>query len=146
MCYMSGSTQMENVYAPENEAGMWQWLFGKTVTSTLFLNNGTSDGYVGIAAPSLARILPVCIIILCIWLRVHVGYLILVYYSADWLSKVWWWNTMPGIPDPSTVFTFLSMVCILPPSFSTQEMFIWLCLYYFVARRIPLLHWWCEDQ
>ncbi|KAJ0798338.1 putative mitochondrial biogenesis protein AIM24 [Helianthus annuus] len=37
MCYMSGSTQMENVYAPENEAGMWQWLFGKHVTSTLFL-------------------------------------------------------------------------------------------------------------
>ncbi|KAM0030292.1 putative mitochondrial biogenesis protein AIM24 [Helianthus debilis subsp. tardiflorus] len=59
MCYMSGSTQMENVYAPENEAGMWQWLFGKHVTSTLFLNTGSSDGFVGIAAPSLARILPI---------------------------------------------------------------------------------------
>lgn len=60
---MSGSTQMENVYAPENEAGMWQWLFGKHVTSTVFLNNGSSDGFVGIAAPSLARILPVRIIL-----------------------------------------------------------------------------------
>nr|GEX38749.1 tryptophan RNA-binding attenuator protein-like protein [Tanacetum cinerariifolium] len=59
MCYMSGSTQMENVYAPENEAGMWQWLFGKHVTSTVFLNNGSSDGFIGIAAPSLARILPI---------------------------------------------------------------------------------------
>ena len=60
MCYMSGTTQMENVYSPENEAGMWQWLFGKNVTSTLFLNTGSNDGFVGIAAPSLARILPVC--------------------------------------------------------------------------------------
>jgi len=28
MCFMSGSIEMENVYVPENEAGMWQWLFG----------------------------------------------------------------------------------------------------------------------
>ncbi|KAL7165063.1 hypothetical protein ACSBR2_040865 [Camellia fascicularis] len=58
MCYMSGSIQMENVYVPENEAGMWQWLFGKSVTSMVLLNTGSSDGFVGIAAPSLARILP----------------------------------------------------------------------------------------
>lgn len=50
---------MENVYLPENEVGMWQWLFGKTVTSIFFINSGSSDGFVGIAAPSLARILPV---------------------------------------------------------------------------------------
>lgn len=60
MCYMSGSIQMENVYVPENEVGMWQWLFGKAVTSIVLLNQGSSDGFVGIAAPSLARILPVC--------------------------------------------------------------------------------------
>ncbi|KVH95537.1 Mitochondrial biogenesis protein AIM24 [Cynara cardunculus var. scolymus] len=59
MCYMSGSIQMENVYAPENEAGMWQWLFGKNVTKTYFLNAGSTDGFVGIAAPSLGRILPI---------------------------------------------------------------------------------------
>ncbi|KAJ0826105.1 putative mitochondrial biogenesis protein AIM24 [Helianthus annuus] len=59
MCYMSGSIQMENVYAPENEAGMWQWLFGKNVTKTYFLNSGSTDGFVGIAAPSLGRILPI---------------------------------------------------------------------------------------
>lgn len=60
MCFMSGSIEMENVYAPENEVGMWQWLFGKSVSSIVFRNPGPSDGFVGIAAPSLARILPVC--------------------------------------------------------------------------------------
>uniref|UniRef100_A0A5B7AM81 Putative Tryptophan RNA-binding attenuator protein-like n=1 Tax=Davidia involucrata TaxID=16924 RepID=A0A5B7AM81_DAVIN len=59
MCYMSGSIQMENVYAPENEAGMWQWLFGKRLTSIVLHNTASSDGFVGIAAPSLARILPI---------------------------------------------------------------------------------------
>ncbi|KAJ0049076.1 uncharacterized protein LOC116105625 [Pistacia vera] len=59
MCFMSGSVEMENVYIPENEVGMWQWLFGKSVTSVVFRNPGTSDGFVGIAAPSLARILPI---------------------------------------------------------------------------------------
>ncbi|XP_028121506.1 uncharacterized protein LOC114318751 [Camellia sinensis] len=59
MCYMSGSIQMENVYNPENEAGMWQWPFGKSMTSIVLLNTGSSDGFVGIAAPSLARILPI---------------------------------------------------------------------------------------
>ncbi|CAI9095747.1 OLC1v1031752C6 [Oldenlandia corymbosa var. corymbosa] len=59
MCYMSGSVQMDNIYAPENEAGVWQWLFGKTVTSVVLHNTGSTDGFVGIAAPSLARILPI---------------------------------------------------------------------------------------
>ncbi|KAL2525207.1 Tryptophan RNA-binding attenuator protein-like [Abeliophyllum distichum] len=59
MCYMSGSVQMENVYAPENEAGVLQWLFGKTVTSIVLQNKGSADGFVGIAAPSLARIIPI---------------------------------------------------------------------------------------
>lgn len=57
---MSGSIEMENVFVPENEVGVWQWLFGKTVSSIVFHNNGQGDGFVGIAAPSLARILPVC--------------------------------------------------------------------------------------
>ncbi|KAL7219112.1 hypothetical protein ACSBR2_012231 [Camellia fascicularis] len=47
---------MKNVYVPKNEAGMWQWLFGKSVTSIVLLNTGAIDGFVGIAAP-LARIL-----------------------------------------------------------------------------------------
>lgn len=59
MCYTSGSIEMENVFAPENEAGMWQWLFGKSVTSIVLRNPGPSDGFVGIAAPSLARVLPI---------------------------------------------------------------------------------------
>ncbi|KAL3497513.1 hypothetical protein ACH5RR_040245 [Cinchona calisaya] len=59
MCYMSGSVQMENIYAPENEAGAWQWLFGKSVTNIVIHNTGSTDGFVGIAAPSLARILPI---------------------------------------------------------------------------------------
>ncbi|XP_056174595.1 uncharacterized protein LOC115689230 isoform X3 [Syzygium oleosum] len=58
MCFMSGSIEMDNVYLPENEAGMWQWLFGKNVTSIILRNPGPDDGFVGIAAPSLARILP----------------------------------------------------------------------------------------
>lgn len=61
MCFMSGSIEMENVYLPENEVGMWQWLFGKNITSIILRNTGTTDGFVGIAAPSLARILPVCL-------------------------------------------------------------------------------------
>lgn len=60
MCFMSGSIEMENVLIPENEVGVWQWFFGKAVTSVIFRNPGTSDGFVGIATPSLARILPVC--------------------------------------------------------------------------------------
>uniref|UniRef100_A0A6N2K547 Uncharacterized protein n=1 Tax=Salix viminalis TaxID=40686 RepID=A0A6N2K547_SALVM len=58
MCFMSGSIEMENVFIPENEVGVWQWFFGKAVTSVVFHNPGLSDGFVGIAAPSLARILP----------------------------------------------------------------------------------------
>ncbi|KAJ4955474.1 hypothetical protein NE237_012257 [Protea cynaroides] len=58
MCYLSGSIQMENIYHPEN-GGMLQWLFGKGVTSIVLLNPGLNDGFVGIAAPSLARILPI---------------------------------------------------------------------------------------
>lgn len=50
---------MENIYAPENEAGVWQWLFGKTVTNIVLHNTGSTDGFVGIAASSLAKILPV---------------------------------------------------------------------------------------
>ncbi|KAI6702294.1 hypothetical protein NL676_011430 [Syzygium grande] len=38
---------------------MWQWLFGKNVTSIILRNPGPDDGFVGIAAPSLARILPI---------------------------------------------------------------------------------------
>ncbi|CAI9274277.1 unnamed protein product [Lactuca saligna] len=59
MCYMSGSIQMENVYAPENEAGMWQWVFGKNATKTIFVNSGSTDGFVAMAAPYLGRILPI---------------------------------------------------------------------------------------
>ncbi|KAF5729832.1 Tryptophan RNA-binding attenuator protein-like [Tripterygium wilfordii] len=59
MCFMSGTIEMENVYAPENVGGMWQWLFGKTMTSIVLQNPGPSDGFVGIAAPSVARILPI---------------------------------------------------------------------------------------
>ncbi|CAM8985250.1 unnamed protein product [Rhodiola kirilowii] len=58
ICYMSGSMEMENVYQPENEAGLLQWLFGKSITSVVVRNSGQTDGFVGIAAPSLARILP----------------------------------------------------------------------------------------
>ncbi|GFS42267.1 tryptophan RNA-binding attenuator protein-like protein [Actinidia rufa] len=54
-----GSAPMENVYVPENEAGIWQWLFGKNATSVVLLNTSSIDGFVGIAAPSLARILPI---------------------------------------------------------------------------------------
>ncbi|KAG6780659.1 hypothetical protein POTOM_013526 [Populus tomentosa] len=59
MCFMSGSIEMENILIPENEVGVWQWLFGKAVTSVIFRNPGPSDGFVGIATPSLARILPI---------------------------------------------------------------------------------------
>ncbi|KAM1034364.1 hypothetical protein PS1_038048 [Malus domestica] len=59
MCFMSGSMEMENVFVPENEGSMWQWIFGKTVSSIVFCNAGPGDGFVGIAAPSLARVLPI---------------------------------------------------------------------------------------
>ncbi|KAK4795123.1 hypothetical protein SAY86_013117 [Trapa natans] len=59
MCFMSGSTEMENVYLPENEVGVWQWIFSNNITSIVLRNTGTAVGFVGIAAPSLARILPI---------------------------------------------------------------------------------------
>ena len=54
-CYMSGSTQMENVYISKNEVGMWQWAFGKAAASVVLLNQGSGDGFVGTVAPSLAK-------------------------------------------------------------------------------------------
>ncbi|URE32702.1 hypothetical protein MUK42_16910 [Musa troglodytarum] len=59
MCYMSGPIQMDNNYIPELEVGFWQWLFGRSVTSIVLCNLGPEDGFVGIAAPSPARILPI---------------------------------------------------------------------------------------
>ncbi|CAN6988078.1 unnamed protein product [Brassica rapa subsp. trilocularis] len=59
MCYMSGSIEMENTYTPEQEVGVAQWVLGKSVSSVLLRNTGQTDGFVGIAAPSLARILPI---------------------------------------------------------------------------------------
>uniref|UniRef100_A0A1D1Z6W2 Uncharacterized protein M6_Spy0233 n=1 Tax=Anthurium amnicola TaxID=1678845 RepID=A0A1D1Z6W2_9ARAE len=59
MCYMSSSILMDNIYVPEQEGGVWQWLFGKSMTSIVLSNPGPNDGFVGIAAPSPARILPV---------------------------------------------------------------------------------------
>ncbi|CAF2150554.1 uncharacterized protein LOC103868179 [Brassica rapa] len=59
MCYMSGSIEMENTYTPEQEVGVVQWVLGKSVSSVLLRNTGQNDGFVGIAAPSLARILPI---------------------------------------------------------------------------------------
>ena len=52
---------MDNNYLPENDGGVWQWIFGKSVSSTVFFNPGSDDGYVGIAAPFTGRILPVSI-------------------------------------------------------------------------------------
>ncbi|KAI3947247.1 hypothetical protein MKX01_019900, partial [Papaver californicum] len=59
MCYMSGSIQMDNLFLHENEGNIWHWFFGKNATSVFFLNQGANDGFVAIAAPSLARILPI---------------------------------------------------------------------------------------
>ncbi|MCL7047508.1 hypothetical protein MKW94_023232, partial [Papaver nudicaule] len=59
MCYMSGSIQLDNLFLPENEGNIWHWLFGKNATSVVFLNQGASDGFVAIAAPSLSWILPI---------------------------------------------------------------------------------------
>ncbi|KFK31377.1 hypothetical protein AALP_AA6G104300 [Arabis alpina] len=59
MCYMSGSVEMENTFTPEQEVGVLQWILGKSVTSLLLRNTGQNDGFVGIAAPYLARILPI---------------------------------------------------------------------------------------
>eukprot|EP01018_Ginkgo_biloba_P034849 Gb_41212 [translate_table: standard] len=60
MCYMSGSIQMENIFSPENRGGgVWQRFFGKDSAVTMFINSGSQDGFVGVAAPSLSRILPI---------------------------------------------------------------------------------------
>ncbi|KAJ0242677.1 Altered inheritance of mitochondria protein 24 [Hirschfeldia incana] len=59
MCYMSGSVEMENTYTPEQEVGVLHWIFGKSVTSLLLRNTGPNDGFVGVAAPYFARILPI---------------------------------------------------------------------------------------
>ncbi|KAJ7542855.1 hypothetical protein O6H91_09G015000 [Diphasiastrum complanatum] len=60
LCYMSGSIQVEPTIPNENEAGgFWQWLFGKVNPTTTFVNIGPENGYIGLSAPSLARILPI---------------------------------------------------------------------------------------
>lgn len=62
MCYMSKSIKIGSVYPPQHEGGVWQWFFGKNATKIILSNSGQDDGFVGIAAPSLARILPVSIL------------------------------------------------------------------------------------
>ncbi|KAK9265833.1 hypothetical protein L1049_027278 [Liquidambar formosana] len=59
MCYMSGSIQMENVYLHEHAGGLWRWLFGRSMNSIVLLNPSPTDGFIGIAAPYFARILPI---------------------------------------------------------------------------------------
>lgn len=60
MCYMSGMIQMDNILPPENAGvNVWQLVFGRSPSTTVYTNMGPQDGYIGIAAPSLARILPV---------------------------------------------------------------------------------------
>ncbi|KAG0489121.1 hypothetical protein HPP92_007952 [Vanilla planifolia] len=59
MCYLSGSIEINNTYFPEQDGGIWQWLFGKNIISIVFSNTGPDDGYVGISAPSPARIIPI---------------------------------------------------------------------------------------
>ncbi|KAJ4887470.1 Mitochondrial biogenesis protein AIM24 protein [Raphanus sativus] len=45
--------------APEQEVGVLQWILGKSVSSVVLIwNTGQNDRFVGIAAPYLARILP----------------------------------------------------------------------------------------
>jgi hypothetical protein len=58
---MSGNIQTDNNYLPENDGGVWQWIFGKSISSSVFFNPGSDDGYVGISAPFPGRILPVSI-------------------------------------------------------------------------------------
>lgn len=55
---MSGSVKMDNVYVGENDGGLWQWLFGRSISSVILLNQ-ESDGFVAIAAPSPSRVLPI---------------------------------------------------------------------------------------
>ncbi|KAH7287822.1 hypothetical protein KP509_32G076500 [Ceratopteris richardii] len=52
--------QMENILPPENAGiNFWQIVFGRSPRTTVYTNVGTQDGYIGIAAPSLSRILPI---------------------------------------------------------------------------------------
>ncbi|CAM6096758.1 unnamed protein product [Calypogeia fissa] len=60
MCYMSESMRMEAI-GPADTVGylLWQWFFGRTDTLSTITNKGQENGYVGLGAPSPARILPV---------------------------------------------------------------------------------------
>lgn len=187
MCYMSGSIQMESIYVPENEVGLTQWLFGKSVTSIVLHNTGTTDGFVGIAAPSLARILPVCINTLsssyCCWffyfafdnsnyylfyasislliLLLIICFMLLICWSADWSSNVWWRDIVPGTDDWESVCCLFPCVAedipssffiLIPPTQINKTCLfyllgkpmccnkIWPFWYCSVARCIPLLN------
>ncbi|BBN04768.1 hypothetical protein MPTK1_3g07480 [Marchantia polymorpha subsp. ruderalis] len=60
MCYMSDAVQTETNVPAENAGNViWQWLFGKVDAISTYVNNGTQDGYIGLGAPSLARVLPI---------------------------------------------------------------------------------------
>lgn len=138
---MSGSIEMENVFVPENEVGVWQWLFGKTVSSIVFHNNGQGDGFVGIAAPSLARILPVCDpshvkFQEFIWLLLHrcwsqssyVTYCVYHYlchlfffFLTDWFGNIWWRDFVPGIADSFIVWLIVFCQFLLVSQFAVNN-------------------------
>ena len=70
---------MENTFLNENEVGMWQWLFGRIGTSIVLYNDGPNYGFIGIDAPTLARIFLVCAFIATTLLNnASVGYCVVV--------------------------------------------------------------------
>ncbi|CAI5481147.1 unnamed protein product [Closterium sp. Yama58-4] len=55
MCYMSGNMSAETAM---EEGSVWRWLSGESFFTNTFLNQGPGEGYIGLATPTMAKILP----------------------------------------------------------------------------------------
>ncbi|GJP40055.1 hypothetical protein CLOM_g24345 [Closterium sp. NIES-68] len=56
MCYMSGNMSAETAM---EEGSVWRWLSGESFFTNTFVNQGPGEGYIGLATPTMAKILPV---------------------------------------------------------------------------------------
>lgn len=56
LCYMSGNMVTETHAERE---GVWRWLAGESFFINTFLNQGPGSAYIGLAAPTLSKVLPI---------------------------------------------------------------------------------------
>lgn len=56
MCYMSANMETETELG---RGSFWRWLSGESMFTNTYINNSSQQAYIGFAAPTLAKILPI---------------------------------------------------------------------------------------